>query len=72
MQGAGQGRLKMHAVATHPVAAVGRSTDRQSRQRLVGLSARHLEQVLPELFFRVGLHQHILRRVVHAAQVAGV
>jgi hypothetical protein len=38
----------------------------------VGLAAGDLEQVLPELFFRVGLGQHVLRRVVHAAQVARV
>jgi hypothetical protein len=43
-----------------------------TRQRLVGLAAGDLQQVLPELFFRVGLGQHVLRRVVHAAQVARV
>src|SRR5256885_11273933 len=30
------------------------------------------EQVLPELLFGVGLDQHVLGRVVHAAQVARV
>ncbi|MNT32613.1 hypothetical protein D3C72_1685060 [compost metagenome] len=39
---------------------------------LVGEAAGHLQQVLPVLLFRVGLDQHVLRRVVHAAQVAGV
>jgi hypothetical protein len=39
---------------------------------LVGQAAGHLEQVLPELFFGVGVDQHVLRRVVHAAQVARV
>jgi hypothetical protein len=38
----------------------------------VGLPTRHFEQVLPELFFRVGIHQHVLRGIVHAAQVAGM
>ena len=39
---------------------------------LVGDSAGDLEQVLPVLFFGIGFGQHILRRIVHAAQIAGV
>ena len=38
----------------------------------VGDAAGDLEQVLPVLLFRVGLDQHVLRRIVHAAQVARV
>ena len=38
----------------------------------VGDAPGHLEQVLPVFFFGVGLYQHILRRIVHTAQVAGV
>ena len=62
----------MHAVAAHPAAAVGRGADRKPCHRFVGAPAGDLEQVLPELLLRVGLGQHILRRVVHAAQVAGM
>jgi hypothetical protein len=52
--------------------ALVRLTDHQSRQCFVGLASRDLEQVLPELFFGISLGQHVLRCVVHAAQVAGV
>jgi len=38
----------------------------------VGLPARHLEQVLPVFFFGIRVDQHVLRRIVHAAQVARV
>ena len=46
--------------------------DRQTGQVLVGQAACDFEQVLPELFFRVGIDQHVLRRIVHAAQVTGM
>lgn len=72
VQCARQRRLEVHAVAAHPVAAVRRGADHQPREVLVGEAARHLQQVLPVLLFRVGIDQHVLRRVVHAAQVAGV
>ena len=72
VQRARQGRLKVHAVTAHPVAAVARRPDGEAGQGLVGLAAGDFEQVLPELFFRVGLGQHVLRGIVHAAQVARV
>ncbi|MNV64220.1 hypothetical protein D3C71_1568510 [compost metagenome] len=72
MQGARQRGLEVHAVAAHPGSAGGGFADHQARQVFVGQPARHLEQVLPELFLRVGIDQHVLRRIVHAAQVAGV
>jgi len=72
MQRARQRWLKVHTMAAHPVAAVAGGADHQARQVFVGQAARHLEQVLPILFFGVGLNQHILRRIVHAAQVARV
>lgn len=62
----------MHAMVPHPVPAIGRSPDHQPRQFLVGLPARDLEQVLPEFLFRVRVNQYILRRIVHASQVASV
>jgi len=54
----------------HPAAHLRRLTDRAPRQRLVRLATGDHEQVLPELLFGVGLGQHVLRHVVHAAQVA--
>ena len=39
---------------------------------LVRLAPRHFEKVLPVFLFRVGFDEHILRRVVHAAQIAYV
>jgi hypothetical protein len=57
---------------THPVAAGGRIADHQPREMLVGPAAGDLEQVLPVLLLGVGLHQHVLRCIVHAAQVARV
>lgn len=72
VQGAGQRRLEVHAMAAHPVATGGRFADDQAGQVLVGLPARHLQQVLPVFLFGVGLDQHALRRVVHAAQIARV
>ena len=71
-QCARQGRLEMHAVATHPGPASGRVADHQPGQGFGGTPACDLEQVLPELLLRVGLLQHILWRIVHAPQVAGV
>ena len=62
----------MHAVPAHPVAAIAGGANRQPRQCFIGLAARDLEQVLPKLFFGVSARQHILRRIVHAAQVARV
>ena len=44
----------------------------QAGQVFVGQAARDLEQVLPKLFFRIGIDQHVLRRIVHATQVARV
>jgi hypothetical protein len=71
MQRAGQRGLKVHAVTAHPVAAVplARIT---SRPGFVGLAAGDAQQVLPVFFFRISIHQHVLRGIVHAAQVAGV
>lgn len=62
----------MHAMPAHPAPATGRGTDHQARELFVGLAPGDLEQVLPELLFRVCLDQHILRGVMHAAQVARV
>jgi len=72
VQGARQRRLEMHAVATHPVAAIGRRADHQARQVFVGQAPGDLEQVLPEFLLRVGVDQHVLGCVMHAAQVARV
>ena len=72
VQRARQGRLEVHAVATHPGPAGSGLTNHQARQGLVGLATGDFEQVLPELFFRIGLYQHILGGVMHAAQIAGV
>ena len=72
MQGARQRRLEIYAVFAHPVAAMGGFANRQPRQFFVSQSAGNLEQVLPEFFFGIGVEQHILRRVVHAAQIARV
>ena len=47
-------------------------TDDQAGELLVGQAAGHAQQVLPVLLLGVGVHQHVLRRVVHAAQVARV
>jgi hypothetical protein len=46
--------------------------DHQAREVFVGDAAGDFQQVLPELLFGIGLDQHVLRRVVHAAQVARV
>jgi hypothetical protein len=62
----------MIAVMTSRRPAGGRGPDHQPGEGLVGVAAGDLQQVLPELLFRIGLEQHVLRRVVHAAQVAGV
>ena len=67
-----QRRLEAHAVALHPRPAGRGGPDHEPRQALVGGAARHLEQVLPVLLFGIGIDQHILWRVVHAAQVARV
>jgi hypothetical protein len=72
MQRARQRRLEVHAMPAHPVAAGRGGADHHARQMLVGDAARDLEQVLPVLFFGIGLDQHVLGRVVHAAQIAGV
>ncbi|MCY1524454.1 hypothetical protein D9M68_593860 [compost metagenome] len=72
VQCAGQRRLEIHAVAAHPVPTGGGFANDQARQVLVGQPARHLQQVLPVFLFGVGVDQHVLRRVVHAAQIARV
>jgi len=72
MQRARQRRLKVHAVAAHPVAAGAGCADGQAGQLLVGDAACDFEQVLPEFLFGVGVHQHVLRGIMHAAQIAGV
>jgi len=72
MQRAREWWLEAHAVAAHPVAAIGRGTDGQAREVFVRHAACDLEQVLPVLLFGIGIDQHVLRRIVHAAQVAGV
>ena len=72
MQRARQRRLKAHAVLAHPAAAARGLTDRQARHAFGGQAAGDLEQVLPEFFFGVGFGQHVLRRVMHATQVARV
>jgi hypothetical protein len=72
VQRARERRLELHAVPAHPAAAGRRGANHQPRELLVGEPAGDLEQVLPELLFGIGLQQHVLRRVVHAAQVAHV
>jgi hypothetical protein len=72
VQCAGQRWLEVHAVAAHPVAAGGRGADGQPCEVFIGQAAGDLQQVLPVLLFRIGLDQHVLRCVVHAAQVARV
>ena len=72
MQSARQRGLKAHPMLEHPGPACGRTANGQAGHVFIGDAARDFEQVLPEFFFRVGLHQHILRGIVHAAQVAGV
>ena len=72
VQRARQRGLKAHAVAAHPVAAGAGGTDCQARQGLAGKATGDLKQVLPKFFFGVGLGQHVLRRIVHATQVARV
>ena len=72
VQGARQRGLKAHAVLAHPAAAARGLANRQPRQLFVGLAAGDLEQVLPILLLRVSAGQHILRRLVHAAQIARV
>ena len=72
VQRARQRRLEAHAVPAHPVAAGRRRADHEPRELLVGGAAGDLQQVLPVLLFRIGVDQHVLRRVVHAAQVARV
>ena len=69
---AGKRRLEMHAVLAHPVAAGRRGADREARELFVGDAAGDLEQVLPEFLFRIGVHEDILRCLVHAAEVARV
>ena len=46
--------------------------DSQARHVFVGQAAGDLQQVLPKFLFRIGLDQHILRRIVHAPQIARV
>ena len=72
VQGARQGRLKAHTMFDHPRAAMVGVANGQARHVLVGEAASHFEQVLPKLFFWVGVDQHILRCIVHAAQIACV
>jgi hypothetical protein len=72
VQGARERLLEAHPVAAHPVAAARGIADGDPGHRLVGEPAGDLEQVLPVLLLGVGLGEHILRRLVHAAQVAGV
>src|SRR5688572_21786450 len=72
MQRARQRRLKAHAVSAHPCTARRRSADDQARKMFVGVSCRHFQQVLQELFLGIRIDQHILGRIVHAAQVARV
>jgi hypothetical protein len=72
VQRAGQRRLKAHAMRLHPRTTGRRRADHEPRQRLVGDAAGHLQQVLPVFLFGIGADQHVLRRVVHAAQIAGV
>jgi hypothetical protein len=72
MKSAGQRRLEVHTMTAHPVAAGGRLPDRDSRERLVRQAARDLEQILPVLLFGIGIDEHVLRRIVHAADVAGM
>jgi hypothetical protein len=72
MQRAGQRGLKVHAVTTHPVAASAAGANHQPGHGFVGLAAGDAQQILPVFFFRISLHQHVLRGIVHAAQIAGV
>ena len=72
VQRARQRTLEAHAVPAHPAPAQRRFADREPCQCLVGDPAGDLEQVLPVLLFRIGLGQHVLRLIMHAAQVAGM
>ena len=72
VQGTRQGGLKAHTMLDHPRAAMVGVANGQSRHVLVGEAASHFEQVLPKLFFWVGVDQHILRCIVHTAQIACV
>ena len=72
VQGARQRRLKMHAMLAHPVAAGGGGANREPRQFFISEPTGDLQQVLPVFLLRVGLDQHVLRRIVHAAQIARV
>ena len=49
----------------------GEGLDRP-REVLVAVATGDLEEVLPELLFRIGIDQHVLGRIMHAAQVARV
>lgn len=66
MQGAGERRLKMYTVATHPRAAGGGGANDDARQMFVGVAAGNFVEILPEFFFRVSVNQNILRRFMHA------
>ncbi|CNT91394.1 Uncharacterised protein [Salmonella enterica subsp. enterica serovar Bovismorbificans] len=56
----------------HPVAALRRGANDQSRQRFVGVAVGDSPQILPEFLFRIAFYQHILRRIMHTAQVSCV
>jgi hypothetical protein len=72
VQRARQRWLEAHAVPLHPRAARRRRADHEPRELLVGEAAGDLQQVLPVFLFGIGADQHVLRRVVPAAQVAHV
>ena len=72
MQRTRQRRLEVHTVYPHPRPTHGRVTNYQTSQTLVGQSASHREQILPVLLLRIRVDQHVLRSIVHAAQVAHV
>ena len=72
VQCARQRWLEMHAVAAHPVAAIGRCPNHQARQVLVSQAPGDLQQILPVFLLRVLVNQNVLRCLVHAAQIARV
>ncbi|MNM80588.1 hypothetical protein D3C81_925600 [compost metagenome] len=62
----------MHAMPAHPPATAGGCANHQARQLFVGLATGDLQQILPELLFRVRLKQYVLRAIMHAPQVTRV
>src|SRR5436305_15343557 len=70
VQRAGERWLEAHAVLAHPGTTRRRGADGEPGEAFARIAARDLEQVLPELLFRIGLAEHVLRLIVHTAQTA--